>query len=176
MELTFATLDRRKLYRSRPSRMLELEGTGKMLTLQHGEDNSKTLGGTTLRVYRFIFQRAGRPVGVHEVQDGLGLSSPSVAHYHIRKLVDRGLVKEESGGYVTRRFLFENMIIVRGFTIPLQATCVAIFLSSLFLSLTVFRAELMSSGYVFALFAIALAAGIFAFETAKSLRQKNLQL
>jgi len=45
------------------------------------------LKGTTLRVYRLIY-RQGRPMGVHDVQRGLQLSSPSVAQYHIKKLLE----------------------------------------------------------------------------------------
>ena len=48
------------------------------------EDNGDVamLRGTTLSVYRFVF-REGRPVGPHDVQRGLGLSSASVASYHL---------------------------------------------------------------------------------------------
>lgn len=127
-----------------------------------------------MRVYRYIFQRAGRPVGVHEVQNELGLSSPSVAHYHIRKLVVEGFVKEESGGYVTGRLLFENMIVVRRFMIPIQAIYIAFFLSSLFLLLTIFRANPVSPGYAFSILVVCLAMGIFVLDIVRSSCQKNL--
>ncbi len=109
---------------------------------------------------------------MHEVQSSLGLSSPSVAHYHIRKLVEEGLVKEGRGGYIVDRLLFENMIRIRKSIIPLQTTYLILFLTSLILLLTVFRAEIVSSEYVFAISVNLLAVVIFSWETAKSLRQK----
>ncbi len=41
-------------------------------------DEEDVLKGTTLKVYRFIY-RQGKPMGIHDVQRGLTLSSPSVA-------------------------------------------------------------------------------------------------
>jgi hypothetical protein len=131
------------------------------------------LSGTTLRVYRYLFRQAGKPVGVHEVQNRLGLSSPSVAHYHIRKLVEEGLVQEGAGGYVVDRLLFENMIRIRKSIVPFQTTYLFLFLSSFFLLLTIFRPLYFSSEYVFALFVNSLAIGIFSWETLKALGSKN---
>ncbi|HYB04459.1 MAG TPA: hypothetical protein VED17_08355 [Nitrososphaerales archaeon] len=136
--------------------------------------NDGTLSGTTLKVYRYLFRQAGKPVGVHEVQSGLRLSSPSVAHYHIRKLVEDGLVKEGLGGYVVDRVLFENMLRVRKSIIPFQTTFLAIFLSSLMLTLTVFRAPVISGEYLFALSMNLVAVGIFSWETFRSIRRKCL--
>lgn len=57
------------------------------------------LRGRTLQVYIYILRRGG-PVGVREVQRGLGLSSPSVAFHHLEKLRDLGVVtKDEAGQY-----------------------------------------------------------------------------
>jgi hypothetical protein len=134
--------------------------------------SKSTLNGTTLRVYRYLYRQAGKPIGVHDVQSGLGLSSPSVAHYHIRKLVEEGLAREDAGGYVVDKHFFENMIRIRKSIIPFQTTYLALFLSSLFLLLTLFRAQDISGGYIFALFVNILAVGIFSWETIKSLRQK----
>jgi len=130
------------------------------------------LNGTTLRVYRYLFRQAGKPVGVHDVQSGLGLSSPSVAHYHIRKLVEDGLAREGAGGYVVDKMLFENMIRIRNYIIPFQTTYLVFFLSSLFMMLTIFRAPVISSDYSFALFVNTIAVCLFLWETMKSTRQR----
>jgi DNA-binding transcriptional ArsR family regulator len=53
------------------------------------------LEGNTLNVYAFIV-RVGGSVGVREVTRGVGLSSASVAHHHLRKLEDLGLVEKNS--------------------------------------------------------------------------------
>ena len=125
-----------------------------------------------MRVYRYLYRQGGKPVGVHDVQTGLGLSSPSLAHYHIRKLVEQGLAKEEGGGYVVDKILFENMIRIRRSVIPFQTTYLTIFIATLVIMLTVFRPHGISEVYVFALLVNALALGIFAYETVKSLNQK----
>jgi hypothetical protein len=125
-----------------------------------------------MRVYRFLY-REGRPVGVHEVQKGLKLSSPSVAHYHLRKLVEEGLVKENSGGYIVDKVLFENMIRVRRSIIPLQTALFAIFFGTLIVSLIFFLPQTLSLGYVFSLGVNALAAGIFGFQSLRSVRRKE---
>ncbi len=68
------------------------------------------LRGTTLRIYRFMYKE-GRPMGLHEIQRALGLSSASIPQYHINKLISAGLVKEQEdgGGYFVDRLVFENM-------------------------------------------------------------------
>src|SRR5579885_709117 len=55
------------------------------------------LKGNTLRVYVFALRR--RRVGVREVQRGLSMSNPSLAQYHLNKLVEMGLLKENNGEY-----------------------------------------------------------------------------
>src|SRR5579864_1680861 len=117
-----------------------------------------------MRVYRFLY-REGRPVGVHEVQKGLKLSSPSVAHYHLRKLVEEGLVKEESGGYIVDKVLFENMIRVRRSVIPLQTTFFAFFLVTLVLLVVFFIPTVLSAQYLFSLGVNVAAVAIFGFQS-----------
>jgi len=129
------------------------------------------LNNTTQRVYRFIYKQGGKPVGVHEVQNGLALSSPSLAHYHIRKLVEQGLAREVAGGYVVDKLIFENMIRIRRSVIPFQTTYLALFVSTFLIMLTVFRSEI-SGVYIFALIVNAMAIGVFLFETVKSIKQK----
>ncbi|MEM0074981.1 MAG: hypothetical protein QXR69_02235 [Conexivisphaerales archaeon] len=55
------------------------------------------LKGNTLRVYVYCLKN--RKVGVREVQRALHFSNPSLAQYHLNKLVDLGLLKENSGEY-----------------------------------------------------------------------------
>lgn len=57
------------------------------------------LRGKTLQVYVYLLRR-GEAVGVRELQRALKFSSPSVAHHHLEKLKDMGIVaKDESGRY-----------------------------------------------------------------------------
>jgi predicted DNA-binding transcriptional regulator len=55
------------------------------------------LKGNTLRVYVYALKK--NRVGVREVQRALGLSNASLAQYHLGKLKDLGLVREENGEY-----------------------------------------------------------------------------
>ena len=55
------------------------------------------LKGTTLRVYWHLL-RSREPTTVRRLQRSLGFSSPSVASYHLEKLMDMDLVKKNSMG------------------------------------------------------------------------------
>jgi hypothetical protein len=55
------------------------------------------LEGNTLNVYAFIV-RADEPVGVRDVTRGVELSSTSVAHHHLQKLENIGLIEKNSYG------------------------------------------------------------------------------
>jgi hypothetical protein len=59
---------------------------------------SSELRGRTLRVYWYMLRCRGSRVGVREVQRALGFTSPSVALFHLRKLVDLGLVESTMTG------------------------------------------------------------------------------
>jgi len=64
---------------------------------------SNELEGYTLSVYAFIV-RADRPVGTRDVTRGAELSSTSVAHRHLQKLEDLGLIEKDSyGNYVLKQ-------------------------------------------------------------------------
>lgn len=134
------------------------------LEVSHGE-----LKGTTLRVYRYMYKSANA-VRVNDVQRALGLSSPSVAQYHIKKLLDFGLIREEQDGYVIDRVIYSNVIRVRRTSIPLQAAYAAFFVASFFVMLTLFRPSTISAGYFFALLIIAVGAVLSAYEGIKTIR------
>jgi predicted DNA-binding transcriptional regulator len=55
------------------------------------------LKGNTLRTYIYVVTH--KKSGVREVQRELHLSSSSLAQYHLSKLVDLGLLKEQGGEY-----------------------------------------------------------------------------
>jgi SOS-response transcriptional repressor LexA len=61
------------------------------------ENVESKLKGNTLRVYVYVLKK-GR-VGVREVQRSLGFSNPSLAQYHLNKLKELGLVREDGGEY-----------------------------------------------------------------------------
>ena len=61
------------------------------------EDSKTKLKGTTLRVYWHLL-RSGKPTTIRRLQRDLSFSSPSVALYHLEKLMDMDLVKKDAGG------------------------------------------------------------------------------
>lgn len=137
------------------------------------DEREKILSGTTLRVFRFMY-RQGRILGVHEVQRGVGLQSASAAHYHIRKLVDAGLVKDTTEGYIVDKILFESMIRIGRTLIPIHATFAAFFATTLFFLLTLLRPSAIYGVYVFAIIIDCVALGIFSYQTMMSLRRSHL--
>jgi len=64
--------------------------------------NDQEPEGTTLSVYSFVVKK-GKPVGPREVMRCVGLSSPSVAYWHLQKLENQGLLqKNETGEYIVK--------------------------------------------------------------------------
>jgi DNA-binding transcriptional ArsR family regulator len=127
------------------------------------------LEGTTRKVFRFVY-RQHEPVGVHDIQRGLGLSSPSVAHYHVTKLLKAGLLKEEGDGYVVEKVVFENMIRVRRTALPLQTGYAAFFFTALITLLTILRPTQLTSIYVFAVVVVMVAVGVSMLEAYKVMK------
>ena len=62
-------------------------------------DSVNELKGNTLRVYLYALQSSNTTVGVRDVQRKLGFSSPSLAVYHLDKLVELGLAEKSLGEY-----------------------------------------------------------------------------
>lgn len=64
------------------------------------DDPRFSLKGNTLRVYMHILRGTSDSIGVREVQRDLGLSSPTLAKYHLERLQSMGLLKfNEDGTY-----------------------------------------------------------------------------
>jgi hypothetical protein len=114
--------------------------------------------------------REARPIGVNELQRLANLSSPSVAYYHLRKLVNFGLAREEEEGYVVDRIVFENMIRIGSSLIPIQAAFATFFVIILASLVTVFRPQYVTSDYAIALIASSSAFSIFLVQTVLAAR------
>ena len=63
------------------------------------------LKGNTLRVYWYLLQSSKTPVGPRDIQRKLGFSSPSLAVYHLDKLVELGLAEKLAGEYHLRKIV-----------------------------------------------------------------------
>lgn len=99
-----------------------------------GEDAGRVereLKGKTLQVYVYMLKKK-EPIGVRELQRDLNFSSPSVANYHIEKLMDLNLVsKDEYGRYYLSQkaqiSVLESFVNVGGRTIPRMSFFAAFF-------------------------------------------------
>lgn len=128
------------------------------------------LSGTTYRVYKFMFKE-GKPVGIYDIQRGLRLSSPSVAQYHTKKLLQLGLIKEGTDGYVVDKIVFDNMIRIRRMTIPIQMAYAAFFAVLVGALLTMLRPQTVTSSYFVGLTSALVAFLIFIHQTVQTLRR-----
>jgi predicted DNA-binding transcriptional regulator len=130
------------------------------------------LGGTTRRVYRYIYRYG--PVRLYDIQRGVKLSTSSVANYHVQKLLSIGLIKEDEGqngavGYVAERAVFEAMIRIRRTVIPIWTTATAFFAAGVVLLATLLRPSVVTSTYIFSLAMGLVALSISVYETYRSL-------
>jgi hypothetical protein len=141
---------------------------------QEGSEASKgelgPLSGTTYRVYKYMF-RFGKPVRVHDIQRALKLSSPSVAQYHVEKLLRFNLVREDRDGYVVDRVVFDNIVRVRRVAVPVQIAYVGFFAVVLFSLLTIFRPQTITSTYFVSVVGLMVAIGIFIRDALMTLRR-----
>ena len=108
---------------------IETPDDGKKLPL---EDQLK---GKTLQVYMYMVKKK-EPVGVREVQRDLGFSSPSVANYHIEKLVELALVSQDEYGryYVVQKVqpgVLQAFVNIGGLAVPRLSFFAAFFTTML---------------------------------------------
>jgi DNA-binding Lrp family transcriptional regulator len=129
------------------------------------------LRGLTLKVYKFIL-RSDKPVGIREVQRALGLSSPTLALYHINKLEEAGLIKKELNGYVADRVILENLFRFRRILIPRNFFYMIFFIVSLAMLAVFLRPPTLTREYVFSLAIVSIAAATSVYETIKVFSQE----
>lgn len=73
-------------------------------------------------VYLYILS-SRNPIGVRDIWRGLELSSPSLAQYHINKLLEKKLIEMDQFGKVqansqTKLNVLQNFILLRGKVVP----------------------------------------------------------
>ena len=113
------------------------------------------------------------------------MSSPSVAEYHVKKLLAMSLVKQEGGGtdkddgststrFTVDRIVFENMVRVKRVLIPLQVAYVVFFSLALFLLVFLFRPTILTGQYLFSIIVVAAACVVFGYQTINSFRSSSV--
>ena len=132
----------------------------------------RELKGKTLQVYVYMLKKK-EAVGVREIQRDLNFSSPSVANYHIEKLVGLNLVSQDEYGryYMTQKAqisVLESFVNVGGRTIP-RMSFFAAFFTTLLIAYVILNLHSLNIHAVG--FAIAGAAA-FWFETVRVWRRR----
>lgn len=134
------------------------------------------LKGKTLLVYWHLLKSPGLKVGVREVQRKLGFSSPSVAVYHLEKLMSLGLVEKT----ITSEYVLVSEVktgLLRFFTrlgrflIP-RYLFYSVWFTTMLISYIIFYGQSFSIHNVAALIFGFSASGILWFETVRLWREK----
>ncbi len=104
--------------------------------------NANRIRGTTLRVYHHLV-RVSEPKTARAVQRDLGLSSPSLALYHLNRLIDFELVETNADGQyyaskVVRVGILRSFLKIGNLFLPRQLFYGVFFLSVLIFSLLFF--------------------------------------
>ena len=114
------------------------------------------LKGKTLLVYMYMVKKK-EPVGVREVQRELGFSSPSVATYHIDKLVELVLVNQDEYGryFVVQKVqvgVLQAFVNIGGLAVPRLLFFAAFFTTALiaYLILNFENLEVYAIGFALA--------------------------
>jgi hypothetical protein len=129
--------------------------------------------GTTLRVYRLLLT-AQNPIGPREVQRALNLSSPSIAIYHLTKLEELGLAKNEKGNYVVNKVVLEDCIRINRYLIPRFLFYSIILVATLIVEVVILRPPILTRSYFFLTIMLGGSALAFCYETFKIWRKGSL--
>jgi predicted DNA-binding transcriptional regulator len=141
-----------------------------MVNQSSDQKTQEVLHGKTLLVYRFIITQ-NDPVGVREIQRKLKFSSPSLAHYHIDKLKNEGLIKEEAGGYVADKVVLKNLLRFRNTLIPRFFFYFLVFTFGFVIELTLLLPPIVTREYTVAVGFTLAAAIAFGLETYRNWRK-----
>lgn len=148
-----------------------------MISLTGSFDDKKIasiLKGNTLRAYWAIMSSDNGVIGVRELQRKLGFSSPALAAYHLRKLEELGLVKEEGGDYRLLREVkvgvLAQFIKLGTFMLPRYVSYAALFTTLLIFFLS--QLKELNFYSIFGLIFGLLGTSILWFETIRVWRQK----
>ncbi|MFX0081228.1 MAG: hypothetical protein ACFE94_05690 [Candidatus Hodarchaeota archaeon] len=99
----------------------------------------KDLNGRTLMVYFVLLNK--KSIGVRDLQRHLELSSPSVAKYHLEKLVNLKLVENRNGIYHLEKKadlpLLTSWVLIGRYLLP-KVIFAAVFFTILFFSYLIF--------------------------------------
>jgi len=133
------------------------------------------LKGKTLLVYMHLLKVNKPTIGVREVQKALNLSSPSVAAYHLNKLLELGLVENERGDYKIVREVkvgvLRQFVTLQGLVLP-RFLFYAVLLTTMLTTFILQYPPSFTRFYLTTVVMGAIPAIIFWYETIKVWREK----
>ncbi|MGI0078176.1 MAG: hypothetical protein ACRECH_00950 [Nitrososphaerales archaeon] len=94
-----------------------------------------------------------------------------MSEYHLRKILELGLIRQDQGGYEVEKVVLENIVRIRRVSIPVQTAYITFFGVTLIILLVVLRPDIIGSLYFFALAINCSALIIAIYETIKTLRR-----
>ncbi len=137
-------------------------------------DFESLLRGRTLRVYYELLSLR-EPIGPRQLQRKLGLSSPSLAAYHLEKLVEVGLVRCDRGVYsveqVVQVGVLKQFIFIGRLALPRHLFYAAFFTVTLITYIAIYPQPLTFANVV-AWMLGGIAAGICWYETIRVHRSR----
>jgi hypothetical protein len=140
------------------------------------EKITSELKGNTLRAYWALLNSKDGVIGVRELQRQLGFSSPTLAAYHLNKLVELELVVKERGNYRLEREVkvgvLKQFIKIGTFLLPRYVLYATMFTILLIFFLTQLGQRGMSFYSNFALILAILSTVIAWYETIRVWMQK----
>jgi predicted DNA-binding transcriptional regulator len=136
---------------------------------QGKEHNVDELKGTTLKIYRRMLKE-GRPMRISDLHRDLQASSPSLIQYHLKKLLNLGLVSEKQEGYVVEKVVIESVFRIRRTLVPFQLAYVIFFSLTLVAMLAIGWPLSLTSFNVIAVAANASALATSVYEMSRTLR------
>jgi hypothetical protein len=140
------------------------------------EKITSELKGNTLRAYWALLNSKDGVIGVRELQRQLGFSSPTLAAYHLNKLVELELVVKERGNYRLEREVkvgvLKQFVKIGTFLLPRYVLYATMFTILLIFFLTQLGQRGMSFYSNFALILAILSTVIAWYETIRVWMQK----
>ncbi|MCK4243874.1 hypothetical protein KAX03_03310 [Candidatus Bathyarchaeota archaeon] len=133
------------------------------------------LKGTTLLVYWHLLKTRKQCVGVRELQRALGLSSPSVALYHLEKLRNLKVVKKDkSGEYCIKEKvkvgILQQFVNIGKYSLPRFLFYAVFFITATIMYLLQYGVTFIDSVFVI-IFGVA-ASAVFLYESIRLWRRK----
>ena len=135
------------------------------------DDTEALLKGTTWKVYKYILERG--PTGIREIQKALGLSTPSLALYHVNKLEQEGIIKKDEQGYTANQILLRNRVKIRRLLIPRFSFYSLFMITAIVIQSLVFRPRTISKEYVFYLAVMFTMTAFCIYETVRAFVKKS---